>query len=100
MEGQRLDSRAATCITPGRTLPSSRRTAPLARFELRSPRTRLIASVGYFPEKYGDGLLRLAFDILARKSVSPAVFTDHQIITPENVDQFYPNDSLLAARQS
>jgi ribose transport system substrate-binding protein len=68
---------------------------PEARAELRTPNTRLIASVAYFPEKYGDGLLRLAFDILSRKVVPPAVFTTHQIITPENVDHFYPNDSLL-----
>jgi ribose transport system substrate-binding protein len=66
-----------------------------ARAELRSSKTRLIASVAYFPEKYGDGLLRLALDILGRKAVPPAVFTSHQIITTENVDHFYPNDSLL-----
>jgi len=68
-----------------------------ARAELRQPHTRLIASVAYFPEKYGDGLLRLALDILGKKAVPPAVFTTHQIITPENVDHFYPNDSLLTA---
>jgi ribose transport system substrate-binding protein len=70
---------------------------PEARAELRSPHTRLIASVAYFPEKYGDGLIRLALDILAGKAVPPAVFTGHQLITPANVDHFYPNDSLLAA---
>ncbi len=70
---------------------------PEARAELRAGRSRLIASVGYFPEKYGDGLIRLAFDILARKAVAPAVFTNHQIITPDNVDHYYPNDSLMAA---
>jgi len=85
--------RAGSCAVIGQNAE------PEARIELRSPRTRLIASVGYFPEKYGDGLLRLAFDILSRKSVAPAVFTDHQIITPENVDHFYPNDSLLAVGQ-
>jgi len=36
---------------------------PEARAELRVPHTRMIASVAYFPEKYGDGLLRLALDI-------------------------------------
>jgi ribose transport system substrate-binding protein len=41
-------------------------------------------------------LLRLALDILGKKAVPPAVFTSHQIITPENVDHFYPNDSLLS----
>jgi ribose transport system substrate-binding protein len=69
---------------------------PEARAELRAARSRLIASVAFFPEQYGDGLVRLALDILVRKPVPPAVFTKHQIITPENVDHFYPNDSLLS----
>jgi hypothetical protein len=43
------------------------------------------------------GLVRLALDILSRKAVPPAVFTRHQIITAENVDHFYPNDSLVGA---
>jgi ribose transport system substrate-binding protein len=81
--------RAADCAVVGQNAE------PEARAELRSPKTRLLASVAYFPEKYGDGLLRLALDILARKAVPPAVFTSHQIITTENVDHFYPNDSLL-----
>ena len=71
---------------------------PEARAELRSPGTRLVASVAYFPEKYGDGLIRLALDILAHKPVPPSVFRSHQVITPENVDQFYPNDSLMMTR--
>ena len=70
---------------------------PDARAELRRPRTPLVASIGYFPEKYGDGLIRLALDILARRPVSPAAFVRHQIITRENVDHFYPNDALMGA---
>ena len=66
-----------------------------ARVELREPRTPLIASVGYFPEKYGEGLIRLALDILARRPGPPAMFVRHQLITPDNVDHFYPNDALL-----
>jgi len=68
---------------------------PEARAELRVPRTRFIASVGFFPEKYGDGLIRLAQDILAKKPTPPAVFIQHHLLTSENVDHFYPNDSLL-----
>ena len=82
--------RAAECAVAGQNAELE------ARAEMRSARTRLVASVGYFPEKYGDGLLRLALDILARRAVAPALFTNHQIITPENVDHFYPNDSLMA----
>ncbi len=81
--------RAAQCAVVGQN------GEPEARAELRTRRTRFIGSVGFFPEKYGDGLIRLALDILARKALSPAVFIKHHLITPENVDHFYPNDSLL-----
>lgn len=68
---------------------------PDARAELREPRTPLIASVGYFPETYGAGLIRLALDLLGRRPSPPAVFVKHQIITRDNVDHLYPNDALL-----
>ena len=68
---------------------------PDGRSELREPRTRLIGSVAYFPEKYGAGIIRLAMDILARKPTPPAIFIRHQLITPENVDHYYPNDTLM-----
>ena len=63
---------------------------PEARAEMREPRTHLIGSVAYFPEKYGDGLIPLALDLLARKPVQPARFIRHQLVTPDNVDHLYP----------
>ncbi|MEJ2008439.1 MAG: substrate-binding domain-containing protein [Acidobacteriota bacterium] len=63
-----------------------------ARNELRRPRTRLIGSVGYFPERYGDQLIPLALSILQKKPVPSAVFVKHQLITPKNVDLIYPLD--------
>jgi ribose transport system substrate-binding protein len=69
--------------------------SPEGRCELRRPHTRLVGSVAYFPETYGDGLARLALEILNRRSVPPAVFTRHQLLTSANVDHVYPNDSLL-----
>jgi len=68
---------------------------PEARCEPRVPRTRLIGSVAYFSEKYGEGVIGLALDILASKVVPPAVFIKHQLLTPVNVEHLYPNDSLL-----
>jgi len=81
--------RADTCAIVGQNAE------PDARAELRQPRTPLIASVGYFPEHYGDGLIKLAVDILSKKPVPPAVFVRHHVITRENVDHYYPNDALL-----
>jgi ribose transport system substrate-binding protein len=84
--------RAAHCAVTGHNAE------PEARAEMREPRTRLIGSVAHFPEKYGEGLIRLALDILANKPTPPAVFIKHQLITPENVDHYYPNDALLSIK--
>jgi ribose transport system substrate-binding protein len=81
--------RAGTCAIVGQNAE------PDARAELREPRTPLVASIGFFPERYGDGLIRVALDILSQKQVPPAVFIRHHLITAENVDHFYPNDALL-----
>ncbi len=70
---------------------------PDARAELRRPRTPLIGSVAYFPERYGEELIALALDILGHRPTPPAKFVRHQVITPANVEHFYPNDSLLEA---
>jgi ribose transport system substrate-binding protein len=69
---------------------------PEGRLELRNPRTCFIGTVAYFPERYGQGVIGLALDILAGKAVPPAVFTRHTLITAENVDRHYPNDPLLS----
>jgi len=66
-----------------------------ARQEMRNPHTRLIGSVAYFPETYGPQLIKLAIEILEKKHVPPAVFTQHELVTPENVDKIYPNDAWM-----
>jgi ribose transport system substrate-binding protein len=81
--------RAATCAIVGQN------GEPDARAELRQPRTPLIGSVGYFPERYGAELIALALEILAGRPTPPAKFVRHQVITAGNVDHLYPNDVLL-----
>jgi len=66
-----------------------------AREEMRRRETRFVCSVAYFPETYGNRVIRLALDILNGRRVPPAVFTDHELVTPSNVDKIYPNDALL-----
>jgi ribose transport system substrate-binding protein len=78
-----------------RCVVMSHNASPEGRAELREPNTRLVGSVGYFPERYGDDLIRVSLDLLNRRPVPPAVFVKHQIITPETVDHFYPNDRLV-----
>lgn len=64
---------------------------PEARRELRSPQTRLIGSIATFPERYGDNLIQIALDILHRKPVAPAVYAPIQLVTPQNIEKFYPH---------
>ncbi|HWB98221.1 MAG TPA: substrate-binding domain-containing protein, partial [Bryobacteraceae bacterium] len=82
--------RVENCAVMGQNAASE------ARSELRRKGTRLIGSVGYFPEKYGPALVRTALEILKKNTkVRPAFFVKHVLITPENVDRYYPNDALL-----
>jgi ribose transport system substrate-binding protein len=66
-----------------------------ARQEMRRPSTRLIGSVAFFPETYGTRLIKLATDILEKKPAPLAVFTEHVLVTSENVDKIYPNDAWM-----
>ena len=63
-----------------------------ARAELRRPGTRLVGSVAYFPERYGEELIPLALNILRKKPAPATLFVKHQLITPRNVDLIYPLD--------
>jgi ribose transport system substrate-binding protein len=65
------------------------------RAEIRRPGTRMIGSVAFFPETYGQHLVSLALEMLQGKAVPPAVFVKHILITAENVDHHYPNDALI-----
>lgn len=67
---------------------------PEARAELRSPGTRLIGSIAFFPERYGEALIQIALDVLHKKHVPPAIYSQFQMITPQNVRQFYPMDDM------
>jgi ribose transport system substrate-binding protein len=67
-----------------------------ARAEMRHLGSSLIGSVGFFPERYGEGVMALALDILRHRPTPPAIFIKHQLVTPDNVDHFYPNDALLS----
>jgi ribose transport system substrate-binding protein len=70
------------------------------RNELRRPGTRLIGTVAYFPERYGELLIPLAISLLQKKSIPPAVFVKHQLITPRNVDLLYPLDERMEKKTS
>lgn len=69
---------------------------PEARAEMRRAETRMAGSVGFFPERYGPELVRIAVDLIEKRPVAGAVFVKHAMITAQNVEVYYPNDTLLA----
>ncbi len=66
-----------------------------ARHEMRRLGTRLVGSVAYFPETYGERLMRVARDVLNRGPLLATVLTRHRLVTPANVNKIYANDLLL-----
>lgn len=66
---------------------------PDARAELRRKGTRLLAFIAFFPERYGDDIIRLALDILHGRSVPSAVYASFQLVTTANLSKLYPMDS-------
>ena len=80
--------RAENCAIMGQNA------SPEGRAELREPKTRFVGSVAFFPERYGENLIRVSLDILNQRPVPPAVFVEHKLVTPGTVDHYYPNDRL------
>lgn len=62
---------------------------------MRRAGSRLVGSVGYFRERYGEAVISLAMDKAAGRDIPAATFVKHQMINPGNVDIAYPNDTLI-----
>lgn len=83
--------RADNCLVVGQNASIE------ARQEMRRKNSRCIGSVAYFPESYGEAIIHFSLDILRGKEVPPALFVKHLMVTPSNVDEIYPNDTLISA---
>jgi len=81
--------RAQNCLVVGQNASID------ARREIRQAKSRMIGSVAYFPERYGDEILSFAKDILNGREVPPTLFVNHRLVTKQNVDLLYPNDTLV-----
>lgn len=66
---------------------------PEARAELRRQGTRLIGTVAFFPERYGEDIIRTALDILHHRDVPPAVYAHYELLTATTVAKLYPIDA-------
>lgn len=83
LEAFREAGRLQHCAIVGQNASSD------ALHEMSRPNTRLVGSVGYFPEKYGEQLIALARQLLAHKPVPQAVFVKHHMVTPGNLQNYY-----------
>lgn len=50
-----------------------------------------VASVGSFPERYGNSLLPIALSELAGKDVPDSVLINHVMVTKQTICQYYPD---------
>lgn len=64
-----------------------------ARAEMCKPNSCLLGLVGFFPEKYGEQIIPLILKILGGEPVPPMAFTEHTLITKDNVNEFYTTKS-------
>ena len=80
----------------GRQSRLARRAAKLICVSEARVRTRcapFVGSTSYNPETYGERLLDLAQRLLRGEPVPPAVYVRHTVVTKQNVDQLYPEQS-------
>jgi ribose transport system substrate-binding protein len=62
------------------------------RRQLLARNSMLIGAVDYFPQNYGAKAIQLALAILSGRPTPPAAYTDHILITADNIAQIYPDD--------
>ncbi len=63
------------------------------RRELVRRNPMLIGAVDFFPQNFGGKAVQLAIEILTGRPTPPAVYTDHLLITSDNISQIYPDDA-------
>jgi ribose transport system substrate-binding protein len=51
---------------------------------------RLVASTGFFPDRYGNDVIPLALEELARNATPPAAFVHHVMVTKANICKYDP----------
>jgi ribose transport system substrate-binding protein len=76
----------------GCTAVVSQNVSKRVRSELRRKVPMLIGGVDYFPHIYGEHVLKMALNMLNGQSVPPAAYTEHLLITADNVDRIYPEE--------
>jgi ribose transport system substrate-binding protein len=92
IEAFRETGRTADCAVVGQNCTFA------ARAEMRKRASPLLGSVDYYPQRYGDELMRLALDLARKKPVHPAVYVRHRLVTAANVDRLFPDDRRVSSQ--
>ncbi len=83
-----LDRQAVTAVV-------SQNASPRIRNELVRRNPMLIGAVDYFPQHYGARVIPLAVSILQSQPIPPAIYTDHVLLTSDNVQHIYAESVRL-----
>ncbi len=74
---------------------------PRVSAEIQDDNSPLIGSLAFFPEKYGSKIIPAVLRWLTKEQVPPAFYTDHVMVTNENIGEFYPvEDSQPGAQDA
>jgi ribose transport system substrate-binding protein len=72
---------------------------PRVAVEIRDNDSPLIGSVAFFPERYGSKIIPVVLRWLNKEQIPPSFYTDHMMVTKDNIDEFYSvKDSQPAAQ--
>jgi ribose transport system substrate-binding protein len=67
--------------------------------EIQDSNSPLIGSVAFFPERYGSKIIPAVLRWLNKEQIPPSFYTDHMMVTKDNIDEFYSvKDSQPAAQ--
>ena len=62
------------------------------REEIRKAGSPQIGSTASFPETYGEKIVPALLKAIKGEKLPPELYTNHEFLTKDNVDKFYPND--------
>lgn len=81
--------RLEPCAQSGRAVASVQdfRPDPRVSAEIQDHDSPLIGSVAFFPEEYGSKIIPAVLRWLNKEQVPPPFYTDHVMVTKENIDE-------------
>lgn len=57
-------------------------------------KTNWIASIGFFPNRYGEWIFQILDKMVAKAKIEPSYFIQHEAVSWDNIKKYYPLDNL------